>query len=95
MAIATKLKDETAKFWEAMTNVAKAAETLSSNCHALQLQTVVRAEGATNPTSEDAQPSQELGGQSMADRVKRELLPGPEGQEEEPKSAAALEEELD
>ena len=31
----------------------------------------------------------------MADRVKRELLPGPEGQEEEPKSDAALEEELD
>ena len=31
----------------------------------------------------------------MADRVKREFLPGPEGQEEEPKSAAALKEELD
>ena len=82
VAIAEKLKDETAKFWKAMTNVAQAAETLSSNCHALQLQTVVRAESATNSRMEDAQPSQELEGQSMADRVKRELLPSPEGQAE-------------
>jgi hypothetical protein len=67
MVIATKFKEETTKLWEAMTNVANAAETLSNNCHALQLQTVVRAEGATHPTSEDAQPSPELGGKSMAD----------------------------
>ena len=79
VAIAEKLKDEAAKFWKAMTNVAQAADTLSSNCHALQLQTVVRAEGATNSPMADAQPSQELEGQSMADRVKREILPSPEG----------------
>ena len=72
LEIVTKLKDEATKLWETMTKIAEASQRLSDNCHALQVDTVVRAAGATHPASEDAKQSAQEGALSMADRLKGE-----------------------
>ena len=68
----TKLKDEATRLWETMTKIAEASQKLSDNCHALQVDTVVRAAEAFHAESEDAKQSANDGTLSMADRLKVE-----------------------
>ena len=68
----TKLKDEVTKLWETMSKIAEATQTLSDNCHTLQVDTVIRAAGATHPASEDAKQSELEKTLSMADRLEVE-----------------------
>ena len=88
LEMVTKLKDEVTKLWEAMTKIAEATHTLSDNCHTLQVDTVVRAAGATHSASGDAKQSDQEKTLSMADRLEVETAA-------KKTKAAALEEELD
>ena len=65
----TKLKDEAARLWEAITKIVEASQKRSGKCHALRAQTVIRTTEATHAESEDAEQSAKDEMLSMADRL--------------------------
>ena len=79
---ASRMKDDSTRLWESLTKIVEAAQELSDKCHDLQVKTVVRTEGASHPSSEDAQPNTNEETMAMADRIKHDSQKADIGKEQ-------------